>query len=268
MSHSSPRILLGAACAACLAVLPACQRPPVEWDDATVTLDVPGDGARLVAPAAATPALSVAPSAQAPPPPGACPGSARTARAGSLVVSAFWRAAQGGAATLYFRASRDAGATWTPEVVVDARDRGGRGCDRPPPAIAIGQRSDYVHLAYWLEPADGAGVFFAHSMDGGRMFHSPVAVVYGTGAARAAVASVGDTVVVASEDPNAPAQRLLLAISRTAGHIFELRTNVPSEGAPQPSPQVALRGRDIYVGWRDARGASLVVRRGRLGDPD
>ena len=63
--------------------------------------------------------------------------------------------------------------------------------------------SGYLHLVYFIEAEDGAGVFFAHSMDKGEMFHAPVPVVYGNAPSDASVAGNGDSVVVVFEDPNA-----------------------------------------------------------------
>ena len=246
-------------CAACA------NNEPVKWRESTTRISLPRPDAQLVVDtdgraAALTPLLT-------PDFPGACPGSVRAVSAGATRFAAWWDADAGGAARVTFRRSGDGGATWTAPVVVDARDRGGRGCNRPALALASGEQSPYLHIVYWIEPADGAGLFFSHSMDGGGMFHAPVAIAYGARPVLADVASLGDTVIVAHEDPNSPAARLRLAISVTAGHIFEQRLPVPAEGGVQSAPRVALRGRTLFVGWLDAGEKALVVRSGILNRP-
>jgi hypothetical protein len=104
----------------------------------------------------------------------------------------------------------------------------------------------------FIEAADGAGVFFAHSMDKGGMFHSPVAVVYGNAPSAASVAGVGDSVVVVFEDPNATTPRIGIALSRSAGHIFEQRGQVTPDDVAAVSPWVALDKRGITVWWKSS----------------
>jgi hypothetical protein len=165
-----------------------------------------------------------------------------------LSFAAWWAVRPDSGAVLVV--ARDSAGQLGDPVVVDARDRGVMGCHRPAPAIAYDARGGYVHLAYWLQPADGAGVFFAHSMDQGRTFHSPVAIVYGERPAMTSVAAHGDTVAVAFEEPNAPRPESWLALSCTAGHIFE-RHAVPVSGTDVSAqlPRVALGAGAVGVSW-------------------
>jgi hypothetical protein len=146
--------------------------------------------------------------------------------------------------------SRDGGASWDVPVTVEAGDRGRRGCDRPAPGIFYDSTSGYVHLVYFIESARGAGVFFAHSMDKGAMFHSPVPVVYGNAPAAASVAANGDSVVVVFEDPNATASRIGIALSHSTGHIFEERGDATPDDVPAVTPWVTLDHRKITVWWK------------------
>jgi hypothetical protein len=146
--------------------------------------------------------------------------------------------------------SGDRGGTWDPPVVVEARDRGRRACERPAPGIVYDPVSGYLHLVYFIEAADGAGVFFAHSMDKGGMFHAPVAVVYGNAPTDAAVAGTGDSVVVVFEDPNATTPRIGVALSSSAGHIFEQRGQVTPDDVQAVAPWVALDHGKITVWWK------------------
>ena len=142
------------------------------------------------------------------------------------------------------------GAPWSKPVVADSTDRGARGCGRPAPAIAVDPASRYVHLAYFLEPA-GGGVFFAHSMDSGSTFHAAVPIVFGNNPARTSVASNGDRVVVAFEDPNSRQPMIGLALSKTMGHLFEKRVMASPEYGRAKQPVVRLAGDSIRLWWSE-----------------
>lgn len=145
--------------------------------------------------------------------------------------------------------SDDGGRTWNPAVTADAMDRGRAGCARPVPYIAADSLNGYIHLVYYLDAAEGAGLFFTHSMERGALFHEPVPIVYGDRPSMASVASRGDTVVVAYEDPNSRMPRLGLALSRLQGHIFEHRLAVSDETGEARTPLVAFRGTRLAVAW-------------------
>jgi hypothetical protein len=105
-------------------------------------------------------------------------------------------------------------------------------------------------------------------MERGALFHEPVPIVYGDRPSAAAVASRGDTVVVAYEDPNSRLPRLGLALSRTQGHIFESRSDASAENGESRLPRVAVRGDRVVLVWtasqRDARWPRTVMRKGTL----
>ncbi len=176
--------------------------------------------------------------------------SIRTAAAGSDLFRVWWASRSDSSVVLSMQHSGDRGATWQPPVNVDARDRGRRGCDRPAPGAFYDPASGYLHLVYFIEGADGAGVFFSHSMDKGGMFHAPVAVVYGNTPSSASVAGFGDSVVVVFEDPNATTRRIGIALSRSAGHIFEQRSEVTPDDVAALAPWVALVHGKITVWWK------------------
>jgi hypothetical protein len=162
-------------------------------------------------------------------------------------------------------------------------DRGTRGCDRPPPAVALDPLHGYTHLAYWFEPASGAGVYYeqvtdlsgaggtgarasaplvgtaappssaapsarAH-VDTSSMFHDPVGIVYGEGLAETSVAGHGDTVAVAYQDPNGPEPHIVLALSVTAGRAFPDRLEVSGSGVAASLPVVVVDGDRLAVAW-------------------
>jgi hypothetical protein len=162
---------------------------------------------------------------------------------------AWWAVRSDSNGVLAMQRSPDGGRSWDPPVEVDARDQGARGCTRPPPGISYDPVSKYVYLVYFLDASDGSGVFFAHSMDEGKMFHSPVPVVYGSYPARAAVAGHGDSVVVVFEDPNATTPTLGIVLSHTTGHIFDQRGLVTPEEIRTMWPWVVLNHNRIRVSW-------------------
>ena len=259
MSRRASAIVL--ACAALL----ACTGEAVEWD-AISTLAA---GVDLVGPATPVPPTDpthVAPESLGPPDvPGEhrCVGSLRGVRdSASLRVAVWWSARADSTTRLVAALSTDAGATWAAPVPVDSLDRGARGCARPAPAVAYDPAGGYVHVAYFLDAPEGSGLFFAHSMDDGAMFHAPVPIVYGERPVVASVDAQRDTVAVAYENPNSREPQVSLALSRTAGHIFEDKAIVVSPGTfPATAPSVHVDGRRIDVQWWERQGGQPVLRR-------
>jgi hypothetical protein len=172
---------------------------------------------------------------------------------GDTAFAAWWAPRPDSAADLVVARSNDGGRTWRAPVVADSTDRGRSGCRRTPIAVAVDSLDGYIHVVYFLAAPEGAGVFCTHSMEGGTMFHAPVPIVYGDRASAASIATWGDTVAVAYEDPNASVPQVWLAISHTTGHIFEQRTGVSSASASSALPAVALRGSRIAVAWYETQ---------------
>ena len=181
-------------------------------------------------------------------------------------VAAWWRRAGEGRVHLV-AAWRDTIAAegrlgpWRGPIAVDtldqgprdaqAADRGAYGCARPAASIAVDRVIGYVIVAYALTGPEGPGVFYAHQMDPRAAFEPPVAVLYGERLGEARVASHGDLVAVAYEDPNSRGRVSIgVAVSRTAGHLFEERLTA-SGGTMARDPHVAVRGRAVVVGWSD-----------------
>ncbi|MBV9879663.1 MAG: exo-alpha-sialidase [Gemmatirosa sp.] len=285
-----------------LALLPfalACGDDPVAWDDAAERrAPVPPPSAAQPAPDAAADSVLLAtlraaardagPASAAASVPStvldvrgrACPLSVRVAagRAGER-DAVWWALDAAGRATLLASRSGDGGATWRPAVAVDTLDVGTTGCVRPAPAVAVDSANGYVHVAYALAAPDGTGVFYAHRMGPELPFERTQVITYGDHVTPASVASAGDLVVVAYEDPNTGGRPYVsLAISRTAGHSWAERVEVSSAAENAVRPAVALRGHTVAAGWvssapprvlrpddPDAGGLSqVVVRVGRI----
>lgn len=171
---------------------------------------------------------------------------------GRVHLAAAWRDSVTGAALL---------GAWRGPIMIDtldqgprdaqAADRGAFGCARPAPGVAVDSLNGYVHVAYALTGPEGPGVFYAHQMDPRSAFEPPIAVLYGERLGVARVASHGDVVAVAYEDPNSRERtRVGLAISRAAGHLFEERLTA-SGGMTARDPYVSVLGHAVVVGWSD-----------------
>ena len=248
---------------------------PVQWGDVQLLSGEVGAHSVLIMRADSVPALAAAPAPPFDPPAPWCAGSLRIASDGRGALYAVWWApkADSSAVLLVARRAGPDGATWDAPVVADARDASGLGCGRPAPAIAADGATGYVHLAYFLDsPTDGRGVYGGHSMDRGAYFHGPVSVVFGDRPVHAAVANSGDRVAIAYEDPNSERARIALAISLTAGHIYEHRLEASPSTMRASRPIVAIAGRRIAVAWsaeaweNGAQGSRAMVRVAVLAD--
>jgi hypothetical protein len=244
----------------CMVSLVGCRQPaPVRWDGPPVSRG----------PTEPVPPLKVRSERHQ------CKATVRFVVGGdSLVYAAWWTVRRDSSALLRLARSVDGGKHWDAAVTAEERDRSVMGCSRPAPAIAYDADSGYVHLAYYLEPPEGSGIFYEHLMKG--MFHAPLVIVYGERPVAAAVSAAGDTVVVAYEDPNRRTPQVMLAISYTAGHLFETRVSASGDDVDARAPDVRLQGGRVVVGWYETGvgrgdddsqpsvGAEPVQRRGVL----
>jgi len=217
-------------------VLAGCARQPVAWKEISYS---------------APPRPRVEPMGRIAPAAGGCPVSVRAVKAGSSFFASWWRVRPDSSAELMVARSHDAGEGWDQLVVADSTDHGVRGCGRPAPAIAVDSSNGYVNVAYFMEPQAGAGIFFSHSMDGGRTFHAAVPIVFGDNASSVGIATSGDRVAVAYEDPNSTEATVGVALSRTMGHIFEYRSGISSDNERARQPVVDIRGDTVGVWWSD-----------------
>lgn len=249
-----------------LSALLSCTPPPVQWTGERTMVAASSTVALTSSGAVIDDSLALVRTRLAPPF-ASCAGSLRLARSGGKLFAVWWAPRADSTATLVSAFTTDGGATWSTVVPVDSSDQGMSGCARTPPAIAADAASGYVHVTYAMLAAEGPGLFFAHSMDGGASFHAPVPILYGERLGRTSVASAGDLVLVAFEDPNSRTPRIGLALSRTMGHIFEVRLlPVSDDNGAATSPLVAVQQRHMTVAWQE-RAASTgdVVLRVRTG---
>jgi len=242
-----------------ITLLAACDGSPVVWTDPT-PMSTPPRLARLVLSDAGEAAWVTEPQAQLPPPvPGECGASMRLARAGTDVYAVWWAVRPDSTARVVVAVSHNGGTTWTPSVAVDTADVSARGCDRPSPSIAATGAD--VHVVYAMRSAEGTGVFLAHSMDRGAMFHAPIPVSYGDRLVETAVAADGQVVAVAYEEPSGAPDAVRLALSRSQGHIVEVHMPASRAVDGARSPRVAIAVGRVAVAWtvRDQRGGEATM---------
>jgi hypothetical protein len=242
--------------AAVIFSLSACSRDPVSWSD--VRYSLAGTPANAVGDSA-----SGADSVDVPipiPDSGVCRSSVRVARARKSFFAVWWSLRPDSSVELKTSRSDD-GAPWTRPAIVDSTDGSRRGCARPASSIATDPVSGYVHFAYFLDAASGTGVFAAHSMDRDSSFHAAVAMVYGSRPSNTSIAAEGDRVAVAYEDPNSLRPQIVVALSKTMGHLFETRMPVSGESAAATDPVVKLRGTKLEVSWTERSDADSTSER-------
>lgn len=217
---------------------------------------------------------------------------ARTLRMATLpgrgTVAVWWTRVSRGRVHLV-AAWRDSAAdgapgVWRGPIPIDTADigagdaqvaeQGVHACARPAPGLVADARTAFVHVAYSVRGPEGAGVFYAHQMDPHAAFEPPIALLYGERLGEVRVAADGDVVAVGYDDPNVRGRaRVGLAVSRTAGHLFEdTRLTVGADGIDARDPRVRVVGRAILLGWSESADPSatptFVVRRAVVQRPD
>lgn len=199
-----------------------------------------------------------------------CPGSLRVAESEGSAFATWWKTRSDSSAMLMVSRAMHGGA-WEAPVIADSTDKSARGCGRPPPAIAADAGNGYVHIAYFLEPASGAGVLFAHSMDSAATFHAAVPIIFGNNPSRVSIAAEGDRVAVAFEDPNSNQPMVGVSLSATMGHMFETRMTASSPNGRARQPVVRLAGDSVHLWWSEysanpsANATRPMYRKGRIG---
>lgn len=241
----------------------ACVPVPVEWDgEATRTQGALADSLRLeLAPDGSLTWHTAWTPAAWPSEPAQCIATRRATPALDGEAFASWFSVRPDSSVLLRVArSDDGGTTWRPAVTADSMDVGRAGCARAAPYISADSLNAYVHIVYHLDAREGAGIFFTHSMERGTYFHQPVPIVYGDRPSAGSVASRGDTVIVAYEDPNSRSPRVGLALSLSQGHIFEHRLPASDETGEAHTPRVAVRGTRLAVAWTASQRGGGVPR--------
>lgn len=181
------------------------------------------------------------------------------------------------------RATRDAGATWTPSRQINIRDEfielPGEDLDeeRATQPVACGFRDGDRLFVAWRDKADPdpevvgefpGRILLRYSEDGGQSFlplDGEIRLDAGDAAdpqaearAPAIACAAPETVAVAWEDDRAGESQIFLAVSRDAGKTWgeELRVDDAPAGVSARAPSVAMAGDDpprLHVAWEDDR---------------
>jgi hypothetical protein len=246
--------------AAALATATACESPAVRWEEPVmaagdtlggIALDTTGGAVFLPV----TPGVRAAFD-------GACERSMVSAQDGGQVYATWLSRRTDSTVVVLAARSRDSGRSWSAAATVDSLDVSKVGCNRPGPSIAVGD--GYVYIAYSLQAPEGFGVFFAHSMDSARTFHSPLSVIYGDRLSRAAIAADGPRLVVGYEDPSGTGHRIDIALSSTQGHTFQPRVRGSPDEMSALQPEVAIRGGTVALSFAQPAGGPRIIRVGHI----
>ena len=208
----------------------------------------------------ATPAYPSSAQFHAPSDSGMCPHSVASAIDRGRQFSAWLRLRPD--STVNVVAAEWDGRQWTTPATVDSLDIGKFGCNRPAPSIAVSEADGYVHVAYSLRAPEGYGVFFSHSMDRGRSFHSPMIVVYGDRLSATAIAAHGMRVAIAYEVPSGSAKRVDVALSSTQGHTFDPRERASPDEMPATHPRIAIRDTIVALSFAGLDSTKRAMRIG------
>lgn len=255
--------------------------PPVDWQAPTPIVSnvdtvarfgarwTPGGSPEVLVAVAAAPDSALAAARRSAL--GACPGSwveAPLVRGSRW--SAWWQVRPDSSAALVAE-QRDSAGVSLQRIAVDSVDKALLGCARPAPSIAVDSANGYVHIGYYMVAPEGPGLFYSHLMDPKlRRFEMPMALVYGEKPVRVAIASRGDTVAVAYEDPNSDVGRIAMSMSLTSGHLFEQTARlipVSTSSQQASSPQIVrLQGGQLWIGWTEASqsGSAFLLRRAQI----
>jgi hypothetical protein len=230
-----------------LLALVACDTSRVRWEEPQAA---PSDtvGAR--------PAVYQAPADSA-----MCPTSVVSATDEGMQFSAWLRLRPD--STVRVMAARWDGLRWSNPATVDSLDTGKLGCRRPAPAISVSSDGS-VHVVYSIKAPEGYGVFFGHSMDRGATFHDPMIIVYGDRLSSTSIASSGQRVAIAYEDPSGSVKRINLALSNTQGHTFEPREAASPDEMTATHPRIAIRDTVIALSFAGADTTQRTLRTGYI----
>jgi len=242
-----------------LAAATACESPAVRWDEPVTAA---GDTLGAIAVGVTGDLVFVRASSGAYRFDGACERSVVSARDGAFLYATWLGLRTDSTVVVLAARSADSGRSWSKPATVDSVDVSKVGCRRPRPSITTGD--GYVYIAYSLQAPEGFGVFFAHSMDSVRTFHSPLTVIYGDRLSSSAIAADGVRLVVGYEDPSGAGHRVDVALSRTQGHTFEPRIHGSPDEMAALDPEVAIRGSTVGLSFVQPAGAPRIIRIGHI----
>ncbi|MEO8451532.1 MAG: sialidase family protein [Gemmatimonadota bacterium] len=149
--------------------------------------------------------------------------------------------------------STDHGRGWSEPVRVHADEWRVTYCPDAGPSIKVGGDGT-VHIAWWTGKAGAAGVYYAGSTDGARVFGAPVPLGVAA-ASRAAHVQLAlgspNTVVAAWDDGTRQSPRIVVRTSRDGGRSFGETQALSLADRTVGYPVVALRADTVTVAWQE-----------------
>ncbi len=107
-----------------------------------------------------------------------------------------------------------------------------------------------MHVAWWTGKEGEAGVYYAHSTDGGKSFSAqPIATGERARPAHVQLAVAGAQVYVAWDDGLGDMPRVLLRRSADGGETFRREELLSEPGVAASFPVLALHGDSVAVAW-------------------
>jgi hypothetical protein len=185
-----------------------------------------------------------------------CCRTAVVAGRGDTVYAAWRKVFPGNLRQVVVARSADGGRTWAEPALAQRDGWVIDGCPHAGPSMQV-DAAGRVHVAWWTGKRGAAGVFYAHSDDGGRTFGAPVPIGVATYSrpAHVQLALAEDTtsatprVVVAWDDGTLQVPRVLVRVSRDDGRTFAPAVAASVEGAAATFPVLAAGGGRLSLAW-------------------
>ena len=170
--------------------------------------------------------------------------------AGDGAIYVAWRAIlPGDIRDVVVTRSTDGGKTWAEPVRTRADDWVYPGCPHAGPSLEL-DAAGGVHVAWWTGKEGEAGVYYAHSTDGGKSFSAqPIATGERARPAHVQLAVTGAQVYVAWDDGLGDMPRVLLRRSADGGGTFRREELLSEPGVAASFPVLALHGDSVAVAW-------------------
>jgi hypothetical protein len=153
--------------------------------------------------------------------------------------------------------SADGGRTWGEPVAAQRDGWVIDGCPHAGPSMQV-DAAGRVHVAWWTGKEGAAGVFYAHSDDGGRTFAAPTPMGVAEFSRPAhvqlavdAAADGGARVVVAWDDGTARVPRVVVRVSRDGGRTFGRALAASEGGRAATFPVLAARDGRVSLAWSE-----------------
>jgi hypothetical protein len=192
-----------------------------------------------------------------------CRTALATANDGTLYAA--WRAVQDSVRDIVLARSDDRGATFAAPRRVHADDWVFNGCPHAGPSLQVDD-AGRVHIAWWTGKEGAAGVYYAHSDDGGATFSAPINMGPTPRPAHVQLAVGPNRAVIVVWDEATTTPQIRLRVSRAGGDKFGAAMLLSSPGTSATFPVVALSRKGFVVAW--SQKSAAAAERDARSEPD